>query len=724
VRVEQGDSLMASFGTHRASRLRLLVIVAMIGMVAVLLPASPPAVGAVDLDELDGLDDLDDEVVETLADCDDTDPTACLLPFPNDVWTRPDATTDTGKRVDIPMLSTPRNVAGKPIDTAEWNRNDGFSPGSLILTVVPNVDLEETGAPPLTDIPSSLDDGSPIILLNADTGERHPFWAELDAWNDDPERTPLLIRPATNLDHGARYIVALRDMRDSDGEPIEAARAFRNYRDGPPGRGRPPEQGRRAQMEEIFRALAQHTDVERGELYLAWDFTVASARSQFERVLHMRDDAFADLGDDAPNYVVTEVEDQPTDRLVRRVRGRIEVPSYLDRPGGPPGSRLNNHTDPDGVPSRFAEGGTVWAPFECTVPRATTSDATDPEAELDPGVAGLYGHGLLGTGGQVSNGYVQTFADTHNHSFCATDWWGMATEDVPYIGTILADMSNFPALPDRAQQGFLNFLFIGRAMIHPDGFPSDEAFQHADGEPLWRTDDLVYKGHSQGGIMGGALMAISQDFTRGLLGVPGMNYSTLLDRSTGWEPYYQVVETSYPDRLDHQIIFSMIQMLWDRGEANGYAHHIVDPYDDATPEKDVILQVAFADHQVTMTAAEVQARTMGIPVHNPALEEGRHHDEEPYWGIDPVPYSDGRYDGSALVVWDSGNDTPPVENINPRQGGDSHPDPHGHPRVDPDSMWQMTYFLRPGGWIEDVCDGPCLTVQHPDKDGARYEPRW
>ena len=666
--------------------------------------------------------------LEALADCDDFDPSACLLPFPNDRWTREDPTTSNGLRVDLPTAATPRNVAGKPIDTTEWNRNDGFSPGALILTVVPHLDLDATDAPPLTDIEASLHEDAPIVLLNADTGERHPFFAELDVKNDDPERTPLLIRPAVNLDHGARYIVALRDLVDTDGEPIEARRAFTNLRDGPPGRGEPPMEGRRAELDEIFTTLETHTEVERDELYLAWDFTVASADNLFERAIHMRDDAFADLGDDAPDFVIEDVEEQPSERIARRISGRIEVPNYLDRPLGPPTSRLNNHLDPDGIPDRFAGDGTVWAPFWCNVPSAATDDPADPDVGVVPARAGLYGHGLLGSGTQVSNGYVQTFADEHNYAFCATDWWGMATEDVPNIATILSDMSNFPTLPDRAQQGLLNFLFIGRAMIHEEGFLADEAFRSVGGDPLYERNDLFYYGNSQGGIMGGSLMALSQDATRGVLGVPGMSYSTLLDRSTGWAPYEEIFEQFYPDRLDHQIIFSMIQMLWDRGEANGYAHHITDPYDGDTPEKRVMLQVAFADHQVTHTAAEVQARTMGAKVHAPALldedddrgdqkvEFPRHHDTEPYWGIDEIPYGDdGRWDGSPLVIWDSGNDTPPITNVN-RAADDSYPDPHGHPRVDPDAMWQMSQFLQTDGFVEDVCFGPCSSMQHPYED--------
>ena len=65
------------------------------------------------------------------APCDQMDKALCLLPCPNDSFTRADPSTDTGRRVDISILETPRSIAGKPIDPAEWDRQDGFSPGSM-----------------------------------------------------------------------------------------------------------------------------------------------------------------------------------------------------------------------------------------------------------------------------------------------------------------------------------------------------------------------------------------------------------------------------------------------------------------------------------------------------------------------------------------------------------------------------------------------------------------
>ena len=104
----------------------------------------------------------------------------------------------------------------------------------------------------------------------------------------------LIIRPAVNLDEGTRYIVALRNMKDLSGTIIEPDADFAAYRDDTPT-GDPVKEGRRAHMEELFTTLAD-AGVARNDLYLAWDFTVASQRNLTERLLFVRDDGFARLG--------------------------------------------------------------------------------------------------------------------------------------------------------------------------------------------------------------------------------------------------------------------------------------------------------------------------------------------------------------------------------------------------------------------------------------------
>lgn len=623
--------------------------------------------------------------------CDPLDGRHCLLPFPSDTLTVADATTDTGLRVHFSRDGMPENANGVRVDPTEWNRNDGFSPGSQILTYVAGVDLGRSGVAPITDIGASLAADAPIVLLDADTGERIPYWAELDAQVESDADRMLIIRPAVSLREGHRHVVALRRLRDGAGQPIEAGAVFRAYRDRL-DTGVEAIEGRRERYERVFAEL-ERAGVARGDLYLAWDFTVISGRSLHERVLRMRDDAFARLGGEAPAFEVTEVEEDVDDRIARRVRGTFAVPLYLEGDGSA-GSRI--HYGGDGLP---AWNGTYTADFLCIVPRAALAG---PDGAAVPARAAVYGHGLLGSEGEVSAGNVRSMANEHDFVFCATKWIGMSEEDIGNAISILQDFSRFPTLPDRGQQGLVNTLFLGRLMIHPRGLSSHPAFQDAAGRSVIDTRELYYDGNSQGGIMGGAATAISVDWTRAVLGVTGMNYSLLLHRSVDWTTFDAVYRPSYPDELERTLLLTVAQMLWDRADADGYAQHVTDDPLPGTPRHRVLMHIAFGDHQVAPASAEIEARTIGARIHMPAVAPGRLPDVVPYWGIEPIPSYP--YEGSAMVVWDSGSPAPPLANLPPTEGRD----PHEDPRADPDARRQKAAFLAPDGVVIDVCGGaPC-----------------
>ncbi|MFG2000687.1 hypothetical protein ACGFNU_16240 [Spirillospora sp. NPDC048911] len=617
--------------------------------------------------------------------CDPIAPAECLLPFPNDWYTRADRTSATGRRVAFGRDVLPRAVLGGPVDPAPWNRADGFSPGSTLITQIPGVDLAATGAAPVTDIGRSLRADAPIVVLDAKTGERWPYWAELDANAPQAGRKALLIRPARNFLDGHRYIVALRGLKDSAGRTIPPSASFAKVagRDLP---SRDPLYQRQRRLKPALARLAK-AGVDRRSLTLAWDFTVASTRSLTGDLHAIRDDAFRRLGTRAPGLLVTKVTDLAPDadpRIAREVEGVIAVPSYLDTPGGLPGSRF--HRNANGKPSRLP-GNTQAAGFRCEIPRA---------AFIKPSSPALYGHGLLGSRNEVGGGNVRAMAAEHNFTFCATDWIGMAQEDIPNVVSALLDPGRFATIPERMQQGMLNALFLGRSLIHAKGgLVTNKAFRTPDGRPLIVPGQgLVFDGNSQGGILGGALVAVSGDIKRGVLGVTAMNYSLLLNRSSDFPTYGRILDVSQPDKLRQQILLGLFQMLWDRGETNGYANHLTDKHQ-------VLMHIAYGDHQVANVAADVQARTIGARLVQPALAPGRSPDRVPYWGILPA----GRlpYTGSAMVVWDSGTPSPPATNTPPTQGED----PHSDPRNMPNARQQKAVFLRTGQVI-DVCQGaPC-----------------
>jgi len=582
--------------------------------------------------------------------------------------------------------------SGVPIIETDYNLNDGFSPGASILLHVPGVDLTMTGAAPITDMARSLDASAPVVLVNASTLEHHLMWTELDSNATTEATRALIIRPGVNLAENTRYIVALRRMKDGNSALIPPSADFLAYRDGTPT-GEPFKEARRPHMEEIFTTLAA-AGVDRSDLYLAWDFTVASRRNLTERMLFVRDDGFERLGGAAPNFTVTQVENDVDSNIFRRVTGTYEVERYVDNVIPPARFVLG----PDGLPMHQATPQV--ASFICNIPRAALPAGT---AAATAARASIYGHGLLGSNDEVNGGNVEAMANEHNFVFCATKWIGMADEDVQNAIGILQDLGKFPTLTDRLQQSMLNQLYLARLMIHPQGFVSNAAFQDSVGGAVIDTSAVFYDGNSQGGIFGGTVVAISQDITRGVLGVPGMNYSLLLTRSTDFAIYAGLLYPSYPNEFHRPLGLALIQMLWDRSDANGYAHHMTtDPLPNTPPHK-VLLHQAFGDHQVANIATEVEARTIGASIHQPAIAAGRNPDVVPYYGIPAIPTD--LFDGSALIVWDSGAATPPTTNTAPSMGND----PHSDPRNSPVARQQKSDFLQSGGTVVDVCSGaPCV----------------
>jgi hypothetical protein len=298
----------------------------------------------------------------------------------------------------------------------------------------------------------------------------------------------------------------------------------------------------------------------------------------------------------------------------------------------------------------------------------------------------------------------------HNFAFCATEWSGMSSADIPNAVAILRDLSNFPSLADRNQQGFLNQLLLGRLLIHPQGLGAHAAFRGADGRALVDTSKLYFDGNSQGGILGSALAAIAPDYERAVLGVPGINFSVLLTRSSNWSTFGTIYNPAYPRESDRPLGLAIIQMLWDRAEGNGWAHHITADPPARTPPHRVLIHPAVGDFQVTTWQADALARTVGASAFRPAFARGRTFEQEPLFGVPSIrrfPFA-----GSAIVYWDNGpvrtdgstgNDPTPVANVPPTRGKD----PHNGPRTTPAARRQKAVFLTTGNVI-DVCGGrPC-----------------
>ena len=176
--------------------------------------------------------------------------------------------------------------------------------------------------------------------------------------------------------------------------------------------------------------------------------------------MHIRDEAFAELGNAVPDYTVTAVvefaecgedgcQEGEDEQISRQVSGTFEVPNFLATPDGAPGSRFNYAEPDDGLPDRL-DDTFFTAPFVCRIPRSVSEDFdAPPKVVARPS---LYGHGLLGSAAEVQGGTgnnIDIMADRFQMVFCATDWRGFASEDVGFAVQVLQDFSLIPAVFDR-----------------------------------------------------------------------------------------------------------------------------------------------------------------------------------------------------------------------------------------------------------------------------------
>ena len=156
--------------------------------------------------------------------------------------------------------------------------------------------------------------------------------------------------------------------------------------------------GRSSLYENTIFPVLESTGFARDELYLAWDFQVASREHTLRQVLHMRDDALERIDGGVP-YTINEVEHftlEENEDVAKRIYGTMTVPNYTEDIG--PDVLLTR--DEDGLPYY---NGTRDIAFTIIVPRVLID-------EQRSGPIIQYGHGLMGSQSEVRGGYLGEIA--------------------------------------------------------------------------------------------------------------------------------------------------------------------------------------------------------------------------------------------------------------------------------------------------------------------------
>ncbi len=617
--------------------------------------------------------------------CEPTSPRHCMLPWPSSTWLTEDASTATGYRLTYDAEGVPRNDSWDPVDVEPYTLRDGFSPASTMLAAFrPDVDVDAIeglaveGRDDLSLLPES-----PTVVLDLSTGERVAHWVEVDsrAHEDDqnrPEPDPqlLYLRASSRLQGNRPYAVAIRGIRLADGTDAVASPVFAALRDDVLTDVDVVE-AQRESYEEMFAAL-EADGVDRAGLVQAWRFHTASDSNITADLVAMRDDAMERVPEGGGVCTVESIDEDVDGNTYRRVDGTFTVPLYVD--SDEPGARVVR--GPDGLPE-FQ--GWAEAPFTMLIPHSLAEPGADPGRLLQ------FGHGLMGSAeGEGGGGYLRGLGNEYGMVTVATDWWGMSLPDVATVALALADLSEFPKIGERLMQGVVNQFVLTRSF---KGACRLEDFALVDGEPVIDEGEPYYLGISQGAIMGGAVMAMSPDISKGALLVGAANYPLMLGRSVNFaadDGYEAILVPWYPRRIDREILMALVISMWDMAEPNAYLAHMYDDFFGDTPDKQILYQVGRFDAQVPNIASDFAVRTMGIPQLDPPLLEL--HDIRVEAG--PVP--------SAYVYYDFGAPDPGPGN-HVRENNIVHDDQRDLLAT----REQLNAFWQPDGMVINYCDGIC-----------------
>ena len=610
--------------------------------------------------------------VEGDSQCDNLDEATCLFPFPSDHFRKPGGPYGHAFQLDfgdkLPVnLQTDAKMAREP-----FFEHDGYP---IYPQIAFHMEGTLEGAPTLANIAASTEKTSKTLVIDTTTMALVPHWAEYDYLAEDKGKKVVQLRLAKGLEHGRRYVVAVRGLTGG-----EASRGFKALRDGT----KSPVAGVDERKEHFDKDVFSVTDklgIARGDLQLAWDFTTTSDDNSTLVLRTMRDKLYELVGNDGPEYKIdSKVDDPegPEGLVATLIVGTAKVPNFM-LPLPVDGLRKLRRDD-KGLP--VAEGFEDVR-FRVQIPR-TVKNGTAPASVLQ------YGHGFLGSDKEADNDWLRKFASDRQFLILSSDMQGMNTPSgLLWFLHLPKDITNLAYIGEEPLQGNMNHLALVRMM--KGRFAKDPLVQR-NGAPLYDTNAMYYHGNSQGGTQGALVMAMSRDLSRGTLGVPGVSVGWILARASQWKDLAGAIQRNYPDPYEFAAIMSLVAVGWDHGDGSNFAKYLsATPPADGTP-KNVLLHAGLEDAQVNNDVSRVLARMVNAKILAPATEE-----------VYGLPVAQGPIKNENVYV-DFDYGVPKRTQTN--RPAASETDTHSMPRKNAKAQEQSYRFFTTGE-VSHVCEGTC-----------------
>ncbi len=496
----------------------------------------------------------------------------CLAPWPSSAFEIDDPATPTGRRLALPAGAIPRG-GDTEIDPARWNALDGFAASGPIVIAFPG-GVAPDDLPPADNMDLSLAPDSPTVILDMTTGTRVSHYGEIDA-----DSQALLLRPATRLEPGHRYAVAITDrLLARDGGALDVSPGFAALRDNRTT-DHPLLEHMRPRFEDVLVALDEAgIPADGADLVVAWDFTVASDQAMRADLVVTHERALATLATHPPLVAVTS---DVRAGAVRTVSGWLDAPLVLSN-GGEARAGTRVVRDDAGLP---AIQGLYRIAFTAVVPDC---------AHHAPVV--LYGHRAFGDASEVAT--TAGLASELCMTVIGTDLRGVSAADLPALQRVADDLENTDEIFDVALQGAIDQTtliaalrgVLGRVLAGRD--PSGSG--GIDPSRLYYLCD--------GALAATTIVALSPAIQRAAIIEP-----TDLDRVLAKTRF------AYSDPLTVLLVRQLLALSWDRIESLGFGGH---------PP----LLVQAQDPAVAIPLA----RSLKLPLVTPAATTP--------WGISTVPH--------------------------------------------------------------------------------------
>jgi len=481
-------------------------------------------------------------------------------------------------------------------------------------------------------------------VLDLDRGERAVFFAEVDQNILDPNDRALVIRPLMRLHEKTHYAVAIRNtVKGAGGGPLPISPGFAALRDGK-RYDHPRFAALAERAPEMFDKLAA-AGVARSELVLAWDFVTASDEILRADLTAMHDDALPAIGERGAHLGFTAVDQSPAG-YPRGLLGTFQSPDFL----------TDGDAD-DSVMRRDAKGrpqmqGLRDARFAAIIPACVQTQPL-PRPTI------IFGHGLFGSAMEIlGDGFVKELAEQHCLVFIAGDFIGLTSRNVGVASAAVTDLNLGTRVTEKLGQSIVDFMALESVARGP--MAASTQFQ-VGGKPVIDPANTFYIGGSLGGIMGNVLMAYDPNLTRGVLAVPGGNWSMLLERSNAWALLKSVIQASYPDPQVYQLNTALFGMALEPYDPITTAAHVIKDPLFGNPVKNILMWYSLGDCLVSNITTEMVARTMGIDMVGPSVKVP--------WGVAVKP---GPLDNGIVVFDDHPTPLPPETNVPPAVDNGTH----------------------------------------------------